>query len=291
MPRTNRAKVAPSVIGRLVGPYASAPRLSRNLGRYRTAGNTLPFAWTMPYLPGNAYKPKKGTDQAGNIVEQPQNAVFQKADALYQTFTEPQRRQWKAAVKAPHMSGYDLWMKESMTLMMSGQPPNLIPSHSGGWSRRNLTPGTDLIFPDCGFNPCLKSLRVKWTIVSLGPPAIDAYALDWTTTFPYNDHDHWRDKIGIAYACNPSNPQPWNYRFLWAGNSLWYTAIQGYGTPSYFQGIYYEWLSPHNYAPTFWAATPLQPWTWTRPNAWPWEAPPAHSYAALDAYWRPKLIY
>jgi hypothetical protein len=67
---------------------------------------------------------------------------FQLADALWQTMTEENRELWRAAVKAPQMSGYDVWMKEALYLCNRGINLPDAPGPGGGYSPINAKPGS-----------------------------------------------------------------------------------------------------------------------------------------------------
>ena len=54
------------------------------------------------------------------------------------------QEQWRAALKRPHMSAYDLWMHESVYLAANGSYLPDAPSRSGGWSNAPALPGTRL---------------------------------------------------------------------------------------------------------------------------------------------------
>lgn len=41
--------------------------------------------------------------------------AFLKADLMYQGFVEATKMIWRNAIKKPHTSAYDLWMKECLT--------------------------------------------------------------------------------------------------------------------------------------------------------------------------------
>jgi hypothetical protein len=64
------------------------------------------------------------------------------ADALWQTMTEEQRELWRAAVKAPKMSGYDVWMKEALSLCTRGLNLPDRPGPGGGYSAMYALPGS-----------------------------------------------------------------------------------------------------------------------------------------------------
>jgi len=48
---------------------------------------------------------------------------------------------WNAAIKAPRKSGYDIWMREAVSLTARGHYLPDTPSPSGGYSARKATPG------------------------------------------------------------------------------------------------------------------------------------------------------
>lgn len=77
------------------------------------------------------------------------NKVFRYCDAVYQQMTAGQRAPWKAAVKKPAMSGYTLWMKESIHLATQGYYLPDAPSPSGGFSASDAEPGATYPPPGC----------------------------------------------------------------------------------------------------------------------------------------------
>jgi len=58
--------------------------------------------------------------------------IHQKADELYQGFTEETKAEWRRAIKVPFKSAYDLWMGECMTCFFRGENAPSHPSISGG---------------------------------------------------------------------------------------------------------------------------------------------------------------
>jgi len=66
--------------------------------------------------------------------------VFRNADTYFKAATAEAHRVWKAAVTRPGMSGYDLYMKEAMTLGHAGYSAPLFPSPSGGFSALHAVP-------------------------------------------------------------------------------------------------------------------------------------------------------
>ncbi len=60
--------------------------------------------------------------------------TFKYCDAVYQQFTEAEKQVWRNAVKKRGMSGYNLWMKESMALAAQGFYLPDVPSPSGGYA-------------------------------------------------------------------------------------------------------------------------------------------------------------
>jgi hypothetical protein len=67
---------------------------------------------------------------------------FSLADALWQTFDEAEKRDWRAAVTAPYMSGYDVWMSEALYLCNQGLNLPDVPGPGGGHSPVNAIPGS-----------------------------------------------------------------------------------------------------------------------------------------------------
>ncbi|MBA7543016.1 hypothetical protein ES705_35342 [subsurface metagenome] len=73
---------------------------------------------------------------------------WKQADAIWVSQVEPWRQLWRNALKKPGMSGYDLWMKEALTLCSQQKYLPDVPSISGGWSTSKVIPGTT--FPPAG---------------------------------------------------------------------------------------------------------------------------------------------
>ncbi|MBA7540040.1 hypothetical protein ES705_32329 [subsurface metagenome] len=66
---------------------------------------------------------------------------WQHADALWVSQPDAWRQTWRDALKKPGMSGYDLWMKEALTLCSQNKYLPDEPSISGGWSTSKVVPG------------------------------------------------------------------------------------------------------------------------------------------------------
>jgi hypothetical protein len=68
-------------------------------------------------------------------------------DYIYQLKDESDIAYWRKRIKAPHMSTYDLWMKESLaTLAQYGTTPAKA-SISGGYSIAKVIPGGHWVAP------------------------------------------------------------------------------------------------------------------------------------------------
>lgn len=67
--------------------------------------------------------------------------AFKYCDLIYQGMTEDERDEWRGSVTRPATSGYDLWMKECLTLVNAGEAPPDHPSPSGGFSAKEAQPG------------------------------------------------------------------------------------------------------------------------------------------------------
>jgi len=63
------------------------------------------------------------------------------ADAIWQSFTSEQKAEWQAAIKAPGVSNYDIWMKEALWHCQQYEYLPDHPSASGGYSHGPLNPG------------------------------------------------------------------------------------------------------------------------------------------------------
>ena len=121
------------LITRITGPTSSVLfRDSRSPYRYASAGPRLPHQSRLT-------KPTEEPCQCQS---------FKKADLIYQMMSTDQRAVWKAAVKKPHTSPYNLFMKEAMSLFVQDKMAPDIPSVSGGFSTRHLIEGDTWHAPD-----------------------------------------------------------------------------------------------------------------------------------------------
>jgi hypothetical protein len=84
-----------------------------------------------------------------------QALAFQWVDSLYTEKPESEKIVWREAVKRSALSGYGLWMKEALTLVMRGLNPPDTPSDSGGFSTLYVKPGVN--------NPLLPCLTIPPT--------------------------------------------------------------------------------------------------------------------------------
>ncbi|MBA7534182.1 hypothetical protein ES705_26428 [subsurface metagenome] len=78
---------------------------------------------------------------------------WKQADAIWVAQSENWRQMWREALKKPGMSGYDLWMKEALTLCSQGNNLPDVPSISGGWSTAKVIPGDT--WPAAGKEPVI----------------------------------------------------------------------------------------------------------------------------------------
>lgn len=72
------------------------------------------------------------------------------ADWLYQQKDEDDITYWRRKLKAPHMSTYDLWMKECMFSFLNYGTSPLKASISGGFSNAKVIPGGPYLCPTEG---------------------------------------------------------------------------------------------------------------------------------------------
>ncbi|MBA7658680.1 hypothetical protein ES703_66639 [subsurface metagenome] len=72
----------------------------------------------------------------------PECHIFKHIDGCHKLLPQANRKQWRDAVKKPHMSGYDLWMKEGLHHGNRILPPPDEPSNSGGFTPGPLNPGS-----------------------------------------------------------------------------------------------------------------------------------------------------
>ncbi len=140
--------------------------------------------------------------------------AFKFCDLAYQSFSDEEKAQWRDAIKKQGMSAYDLWMKECLTLVNSGENPPDEPSVSGGWSTASVAAGTTRPLPPG--NPCRPDIPigepcdlcsgdapryVKITFAGFGEPVTmwnDSFVLDQLALFPCG----WRfeNEFGIINA-------------------------------------------------------------------------------------------
>jgi len=64
------------------------------------------------------------------------------ADRFWQMMPRSERQEWNAAVKRPYLTGYQLWMKEAMSLFARQEFAPDHPSISGGFTTHKAIPGT-----------------------------------------------------------------------------------------------------------------------------------------------------
>ncbi len=69
---------------------------------------------------------------------------FRLSDLRWRAFDAAEKKKWDAAVKRKPMSGYELFMKESMSLLNRGHNYPACPSVSGGFSCNYLIGGSDM---------------------------------------------------------------------------------------------------------------------------------------------------
>lgn len=101
------------------------------------------------------YRPRKCACQA-----------WQKADREWQSLPDIDKWEWNHSVKASGMSGYDLWMKERLTVYNKGKGGTRFPSPSGGFTNKKVLEGYYTLPPDaCVFDNatqlCLDQARGK----------------------------------------------------------------------------------------------------------------------------------
>lgn len=69
-------------------------------------------------------------------------AAWAEADRIWkEDFTQADRDLWRAALKRPHLSNYDLWMKEALTAFNAAHYAPDIPSVSGGYTTKEIIYG------------------------------------------------------------------------------------------------------------------------------------------------------
>ncbi len=161
-----------------------ATKISGSLGPsrieyHRVAGKTV---WRMK--PPHKRKLELGSP-AANPCQQ-----WQQADAIWVNQGESWRQKWRDALKKPGMSGYDLWMKEALTLCSQNKNLPDDPSISGGWSTAKVIPGDT--WPPAG-----KEIPIP------PPPPVDyfdceqcflgSYQIFYARLKPYVDSCHFRN--------------------------------------------------------------------------------------------------
>ena len=74
--------------------------------------------------------------------------AWQKADIEWQRMSENEKANWRAAVKKPGMSGYHLWMSETVWAYNQGISTTGLPSQSGGYRYSHIKKGYVYFPPD-----------------------------------------------------------------------------------------------------------------------------------------------
>lgn len=92
--------------------------------------------------------------------------AFQVLDLYWQSMSKAEQDVWNDAVKKPHMSGYQLWMKESLWLCKESGYLPACPSVSGGFSCNYIIRGDEKVPPEGDWIGKFPALRWSCT----GPP-------------------------------------------------------------------------------------------------------------------------
>jgi len=97
--------------------------------------------------------------------------VFKVADTFYKAAGSGYYSIWEAAKKKRHISGYDLYMKEAMTLLNHGYSAPMMPTDSGGFSALHACP-MPTFYPHQCTHPLPGQVitgTFGWTIERQGP--------------------------------------------------------------------------------------------------------------------------
>lgn len=99
--------------------------------------------------PGKRGTATRRTDRS-NRTHRPKTSchALKFCDAEYSKAPESVKNIWRTAATAPNISGYDLWMKESLRLATQGYCPPDLPSDSGGFTSQRAYPGVSRIPPE-----------------------------------------------------------------------------------------------------------------------------------------------
>jgi len=280
MPKLGKLKVIPSVLGRLYSSHTSRPRLSFSRARGNHHSRTYPICFILPSAPHARMRRHKPPGPDGEKLDKPQNAAFAHADKLYQELTQEQRKLWHDAVKKPHMTGYDLWMKENLSHLLQGYKPSLTPSTSGGWSCKHLPHNGTLPYPECALSPGFKRIALTFHKRNYQAAGARDFYLEWLTAYSQPPLGPWP-----GYICyqtpRPLFRPPAFYSEFWNAceSPKEYTFRAGESVQCI--GLVWHLLPAGFYRETRFVV--LEHWTWTWANAYtcPIQPPPYAVWQAL----------
>lgn len=276
MPKYDRLSARPSILGHLLSSaqsrWAKAHRPS--LGRPRSYPQPFDFyKIPNPVILKRRRTYKKDGDHADLNASQ---VCFRHADTLYTTLSKAKRAEWKAAVKRPGMSGYDLFMKEAVALLAKGKRPPDHPSISGGWSTRKAVASTTLAFPECETGFYLRRVEVVpiyWPACGGGN---NAFQVRWYTQVEPGDDEDEDDLVNAAWHPDSGSPFHWKeattffpYPAQWGSFN---TCILPINAPHVW-GYYAHRVNGTRWQIQNWAATVDHDWTWLHPERVPWGTP------------------
>ena len=120
--------------------YRSSPLFGRWWGPLAAT------VWEGGFRKDRSYPHTRRPHKKGEHDEEPLNCPckrFTAADWRWRMLSPADKKMWDAAVKRPALSGYELYMKEALTLAGRGENWPDCPSVSGGFSCNHLIPGAD----------------------------------------------------------------------------------------------------------------------------------------------------
>ena len=142
-----------------------------------------------------------------------QQENFKLADKIWREESEAFRQIWRDAVKKHALTGYMLWMKETLFCFNTGDKAPDAPSISGGFSTRTVKPGTkyDPVNPRPPCPPPVPDVLVLR--VGAAPRGGNMYDMTATLNGGWVNYNKPGNDIQLCFGtmpwdhrCNPLNP-------------------------------------------------------------------------------------
>ncbi len=198
------------------------------------------------------------------------------ADHLYSTSNPPNHAEWKAALKNPKFTAYDLWMSEALTLLNKGLCPPDHPSPSGGYNTERVLEGSEHDPAPCFAAPHHRHLELHWSPVQIFPPTV---ATTWRITDVWDSIPPEEETGSYAAYYFGWHPvaQSWGYhKYRAVGSATWDCTIDAPSHPYFLQTDYY-WRQGRTRRYHL-AADHKHPWDATCPTTRPWSCKPAYPF-------------